>query len=341
VSGRQLLRKASVTNVEPALIANYEPSIGETMKRLQLILLAFVVALALTSCAKHGASDDSLADAVKAKLYADPVAKQANINVAVKNGVVSLTGDAPTSDAELAAVKAANSVAGITRVDDQIKVATAAAPLPTAEAAAPPPANPSASAPAPAPAPAHAERHRDHERDRDRAATPVEQVVPSGTRVSVRTIDAISSKTATAGQTFRGTLTDPLTANGAVVVPAGANATLALAAAKGAGRINGSAQLQLRLASVEVNGQTYSVDSSDVTQAGKGRGKQTAVRTGIGAAAGAVIGALAGGGKGAAIGGAVGAGGGLGYQAFTHGQQVTIPSESVLVFTLQSPLTVR
>jgi hypothetical protein len=97
--------------------------------------------------------------------------------------------------------------------------------------------------------------------------------------------------------------------------------------------------LEVRLQSISYRGHRFQVDSSDVTEVGKGRGKQTAVRGGIGAAAGAIIGAIAGGGKGAAIGSAAGAGAGVGYQAFTHGQQVSIPSESVLVFTLQSPLT--
>ena len=61
---------------------------------------------------------------------------------------------------------------------------------------------------------------------------------------------------------------------------------------------------------------------------------------GGGAALGALIGAIAGGGKGAAIGAAVGGGGGTAVQAMTKGQQVKIPSETRLDFTLHAPVAV-
>jgi hypothetical protein len=82
------------------------------------------------------------------------------------------------------------------------------------------------------------------------------------------------------------------------------------------------------------------INTAAYTQEGGARGKQSAIRTGIGAAAGALIGGLAGGGKGAAIGSAAGGGAGIGFQALTHGQQEKIPSETQLVFRLESPLTV-
>jgi len=77
-----------------------------------------------------------------------------------------------------------------------------------------------------------------------------------------------------------------------------------------------------------------------VDEVGKARGKDTALKTGGGAGLGAIIGAIAGGGKGAAIGAGAGAGAGLGYQAFTHGQAVRVPAESVLTFRLRAPISV-
>jgi hypothetical protein len=59
---------------------------------------------------------------------------------------------------------------------------------------------------------------------------------------------------------------------------------------------------------------------------------------GGGTALGAIIGALAGGGRGAAIGAASGAAVGAGAQVITKGQQVKIPSETRLSFTLQQPI---
>ena len=153
-------------------------------------------------------------------------------------------------------------------------------------------------------------------------------------------IDGISSKTNTAGQTFRASLSSPIVVDGRTVLPSGSGATVLLDSAKGAGRIKGSSELEVRLVKLEHAGRAYDVDSSVHGEVGKGRGKQTAVRTGIGAAAGAVIGALAGGGKGAAIGSLAGGGAGAGFQLATHGQQVTIPSESQLTFRLESPLDV-
>ena len=54
---------------------------------------------------------------------------------------------------------------------------------------------------------------------------------------------------------------------------------------------------------------------------------------------GTLIGAIAGGGKGAAIGGLAGAAAGTGVNAATRGQQVSIPSETLINFHLQSPVT--
>jgi hypothetical protein len=74
--------------------------------------------------------------------------------------------------------------------------------------------------------------------------------------------------------------------------------------------------------------------------AGESRGASTAKRTIGGAALGSIIGALAGGGKGAGIGAAVGGGVGAGSEIITKGDQVKIPSEALLDFTLQQDLSV-
>jgi len=73
---------------------------------------------------------------------------------------------------------------------------------------------------------------------------------------------------------------------------------------------------------------------------GKSRGASTAKRTVGGAAVGSIIGAIAGGGKGAAIG--AGAGGALGARSeiITKGDQVKVPSETLLDFTLQQNVSI-
>lgn len=126
-----------------------------------------------------------------------------------------------------------------------------------------------------------------------------------------------------------------------IVIPSGVPVSLLLAEAKSAGRIQGRSQIELRVTRIDYHGRSYPVASSIYQQQGKSSGQDTAVKTGVGAAAGAIIGAIAGGGKGAAIGSAAGGGAGFGVSAATKGQQVKIPSESILTFRLERPLTVQ
>src|SRR5271157_4454218 len=73
---------------------------------------------------------------------------------------------------------------------------------------------------------------------------------------------------------------------------------------------------------------------------GKSRGASTAKRTVGGAAVGSIIGAIAGGGKGAAIGAGAGGALGAGSEIITKGDQVKVPSETLLDFTLQQNVSI-
>ncbi len=96
----------------------------------------------------------------------------------------------------------------------------------------------------------------------------------------------------------------------------------------------------LQLDSISSGGKTYSLQTDQWRKEGKSRGKSTAEKVGGGAILGGIIGAIAGGGKGAAIGTAAGAGVGGGAQAASKSQQIKLPSETVLNFTLQEPVEV-
>lgn len=300
------------------------------IKRFKLALALAAAAALMVSCSKS-ASDQQLTSDIQGKLSADPVTKPANITVAVSNGTVTLGGDVPSSDVELEAMKIANGESGVKSVSDQMKVNAAANGQPPA-GYPPPAAPPTAAAPPPSGAPER-DRH-DHDRERHEGAT-----IPAGTRVSVRMTDSIDSSTNSPGQTFRASLDSPVVAGDRVLLPAGAPCTVTLVNSAEAGRIKGQSALEVKLSSIDYHGRAVPVDTSVYDQAGTARGKQTAERTGVGAAAGAVIGALAGRGKGAAIGAAAGGGAGLGYNFFTHGPRVKIPSETVLTFRLEAPLT--
>jgi hypothetical protein len=165
--------------------------------------------------------------------------------------------------------------------------------------------------------------------------------IPAGTRIAVRMIDSVDSDTNKAGDTFRASLEEDLTVNGNIVAPKGADVTGKLAEVKEAGRMTGRSELKLELTEIVVNGQTYGLTTGEYELSGKSRGKDTAVKVGAGAAIGAVVGAIAGGGKGAAIGAGVGAGAGTAIQVLTRGEQVKVPSETLLEFTLEQDLVVR
>ena len=333
------------------------------MYRMRALLLTSAAFGCLTlSCGKKTVDDQALTTGIQAKLYADPVTKPANVNVSVSKGVVTLNGDVPSSDVELEAMKIANGTPGVASVTDQMKVnPSLAASEPQRATSTPPPAAgypPVSAQPAPAsqtPAPQTATEPVSPPAPPPPAASPARAVpaptpVPAipaaitiapGARVSVRMIDSIDSRHNTTGQVFRASLEAPIVSRGRVVVPAGNPVSVLLAEASRAGHIEGRSELEVRVSALEYRGRNYPVTSSIYEEAGKARGKQSAVRTGVGAVSGAVIGAIAGGGKGAAIGTVAGGGAGAGYQLFTHGQQVKIPSESVLSFRLEAPLTLQ
>ncbi len=323
------------------------------MRKNKTSILVLLLALTFSvSCSRLGApSDDAIATDIKAKMFSEPALKNASVDVASKSGEVTLTGQVPDDAARLAAYKIATEAKGVTKVNDQMSVAAAQIAVP--EAAAPV----AAAAPARAARPAKRKPVSKAERTYEAATAaspaaqpvpaaaaapprPVTVTVPANTIVTIRTIDSIDSKTNQAGEVFKASLAAPIVVEDRVVVPAGADAYIKLVSASSAGHITGRSELGLELASIAFQGKTYNVVSSDVKQSGASRGKRSAETIGGGAALGALIGAVAGGGKGAAIGAAVGGGAGTGVQVLTKGQQVKIPSETRLDFTLQQPLDI-
>ena len=164
--------------------------------------------------------------------------------------------------------------------------------------------------------------------------------IPAGQSMLVRMIDGVDSSKNHVGDVFHASLETDLTIGNTVVAKKGTDIYGRLAEAKEAGHFSGSSELQLELTRIVIDGKDYPVVSSDYTLQGKGRGSNTAKKVGGLAAAGAVIGAIAGGGKGAAIGAAAGGATGAGVQVLTKGQQVKVPSETLLEFRLQQPATV-
>lgn len=226
------------------------------MHALRIGLCAAAV-IAMAGCGKSTkVSDSALVTDVQAKLYADAATKAGNIKVAAQNGVVTLSGEVPGSDVELAAIKDANQTAGVQRVEDRITVNGSMA------ANAPPPMAGTADAKSPAPVPASAPSvPSEAAPEPPPPAEPAQVTIPAGERVTVRMIDSIDSAHNETGQTFRATLGSPLVSHGRVVVPAGEPVSVVLEYAKGAGRIKGRSALELRLGTLRYHGRTYRIDS--------------------------------------------------------------------------------
>jgi hypothetical protein len=196
-------------------------------------------------------------------------------------------------------------------------------------APAPAPAPPPAAAPAPAPAPAAASV------DSNGQIT-----IPAGQSLLIRMIDGVDSAKNHVGDIFHASLETDLVLGNTIVARRGTDVYGRLANSQKSGTFTGKSELQLELSRLVIDGHDYPVVSSDYTLQGKGQGASTAKKVGGVAAAGAIIGAIAGGGKGAAIGAAAGGAAGAGAQVLTKGAQVKVPSETVLEFRLQQPVTV-
>jgi BON domain-containing protein len=350
------------------------------MKRefVSSLVLAVVLCLGL-GCARK-ADDAKITSDVKGKFSQDSGLSTKQLTVQSENGVVTLSGNVDNDAQREAASRQAASVAGVKEVVNNLLVgsttpATASrssstsAPMTTtnsgskpragkssrrsrgpddspsansdseagqttansqsapdlssqpSSASAPPPTDSSASTPPPPP-------------------PPRTFIIDQGTQISVRLIDPIDSEKNQTGDTFHATLNAPLSSDGETAVPSGVELTGHLVEVKSAGKFAGQSLVSMQLDSLMSGGKTYNLQTDQYKKQGSSRGKNTAEKVGGGAVIGSIIGAIAGGGKGAAIGGAAGAGVGGGVQAATKGQQIKLPSETVLNFSLQAPLTV-
>ena len=332
------------------------------------VYLVFAILLSLElGCAKKP-DDAKITSDVQAKFSQDSGLSSKQLSVQVANEIVTLSGNVDNDAQRNAASQQAASVPGVKTVVNNLQVgpapADAQAAQPAPETAAAPPAEipkpssgkkrshkssgsddmqssnngqmadntpPPAAAPQPQPAAAPAPPP---------PPPPKRYIIDQGTQLTVRLVDAIDSEKNQTGDTFHATLNAPLSSDGDEAVPAGSDITGHLVEVKSAGKFAGQSSVIAQLDSLTFGGKTYNLQTDQYKKQGSSRGKNTAEKVGAGAAIGGIIGALAGGGKGAAIGAAAGGGVGGGVQAATKGQQIKLPSETVLNFTLQAPITV-
>ena len=272
------------------------------------VLLLGVSMLLSVACSRRP-SDDTIAKDIQNKVATDPATKDSQVNVVAKDGKVTLSGAVSDPTAQQKVEQIAREEPGVAGVENQTTVGSE-----PAMAAAPPPPE-------------------------VLATTVKPEVVPAGTVLVIRTAQALGSKTSQAGQTFGATLAQPVTVVGRPALPGGSQVSGTVVTAKAKGKVKGEGQLDLKLTSISVGGQTYPIHTVVLSSTVKGKGKRTAATTGGGAAGGALIGGIAGGGKGAAIGAGIGAAAGFLGGTFTGNKQIEVPAESALSFTLAQTLT--
>lgn len=324
-----------------------------SLKSVWAMVLVGALSLGLTlGCSKNplaGARTDAeIAAEVQNKINADANIPTKQVSVNAANGTVTLSGVVGSETERLAAANDAGQVEGVKTVVNNLQVGTTAAntmPMNQPPAAntqprgvntAPARTAPRATATVGSRVPANSTGLG------SATSTPVvaKVTIPDGTELSIRTIDEVSSEAVQVGDSFMATLDSPVFVGDTIAIPARADVQGRVVDVKSAGKFAGRSELVLQLTRVSYNGRSYNLNTSRWTKAGGSRGKNTAAKVGGGAALGAIIGGIAGGGKGAAIGAGVGAGAGTGVQAVTKGEQIVLRPETLLTFTLESPLTV-
>ncbi|HVW08870.1 MAG TPA: hypothetical protein VHC90_09825 [Bryobacteraceae bacterium] len=297
--------------------------------RNKWLYFAFCGALLLGGCAKKEAAGPTATVSLR-----DGTTLTGTVTKSDTTGITLTTAAGETRTypmSQVDSISYANGAPGGTGDETTATTAAPAAPESTT-------ASSSTTAPPPPPPPAGA------------PVAPAAPVVPTrtvaaGTRIAVRNSDRIKAGVAEAGQTFPAVIVDNVMgSDGGLAIPKGADAMLIVHESEGQGKIKGRSEIALDLDSVTVRGHRYRLDTQDIVEkgtAGVGKNKRSAKFIGGGALLGTIVGAVAGGGKGAAIGAAAGAGAGAGTQALTRGKAVSVPSESVLNFELDSPLQIR
>ena len=337
-----------------------------------LCILLLISVAGTVACSK-APNDSQISSQLQEKFNSDSGLQGKQLSVQAANGTITLSGSVDNDTQREAAARYASAIPGVKTVVNNLQVG----PPPTAAAVAPEPQPAPEEAPKPTPTrrrePAPKRRNvvaRDTtemaaagagatgagvamaHQDSPQAVTPAapatpppppppqKVTIPAGTSLSVRLVDTIDSEKNQPGETFRATLNSPLSVEGEIAIPSGYDVEGHIVDVKSAGKFAGQSVVVLQLDRISVGGKSYSIQTDEYKRQGSSRGKNTAEKVGAGAAIGAIIGGIAGGGKGAGIGAAAGGGLGGGVQAATKGQQIKLPTETVLNFTLQNPLTV-
>jgi outer membrane biosynthesis protein TonB len=332
-------------------------------QRAAWIALSLTITLAGCKAAAPPPNDASLNTAIQTRLISDPNLGGQSIQASVNQGVATLTGTVTSDTARTIASSDVGQIPGVKTVVNNLLVqATPVAatvitppppPIPTekprkpsaaiVQRIPPPPAPIERASPPPQYAPQGPPPNVAQRQPPPPPPAPVvhDITLAAGTSIPVRITQTLDSATTQTGDKFTGAIASDIIVDGMVVLPQGTTVTGHVDAAQDAAHYKGSSLLTISLNALNRHGQRIQLATEPYTKQGEGRGKNTAEKVGGGAAVGAILGGIFGGGKGAAIGAAAGGGVGAGANTVTRGQQVQIPSETVVRFRLSDPIIVH
>jgi hypothetical protein len=266
------------------------------MNRVMLpVAIAFASVLGSVSFAQQAPTDTKILHDASAVIANEPAFQGLQIVPTVSHGTVTLTGTVSSQGDKVLAGIEVGQVRGVKTVLNNLEVGTADANPPGPDGT------------------------QDQALAGEVSAIFDDPQIPAGTTLFVRLGDAISTKTAKAGDQFRGTVPSDLYVHGALVLPAGTTVMGRVVSAKPLGRWIGQAELSLELMTIHLptpdgKGRSVGIATDPLTSESKGSN------------AGAVAGALASGPS------------GLGN--VTAGSQIELRAGAVLQFNTAAPVTI-
>jgi hypothetical protein len=170
---------------------------------------------------------------------------------------------------------------------------------------------------------------------------PAQLTLKSGTFLTVRIDQFISSDRNKAGDAFTASLAKPVVVDGVVVAQGGQTVAGRVVEAQKAGRVKGVSRLAIQLTDLSIaDGQQVPIRTQLIGETGPTSKGRDAVAIGTTTGVGASIGAAADWGEGAAIGAGAGALAGTIGVLLTRGRPTIIYPETVMTFRLADPVTI-
>ncbi len=324
-------------------------------------LIALSGALALAQDQDATRTDGQIEMDVVHALDASQPLKNDLITAATIQSEVTLSGTVSDQASRQLAESITSQVAGVTKVNNNLKIGNPQEDQPNADNAAgsadqqqPAPGSPDqAQAPEQYP-----EQQQDQaspyppgQQQPDRPQYAPEQpqayaaphgpvVIGTGTLLQARTSEPVDSKRARDGEPVQFTVIRDVVSGGVLAIPRGATVHGVVTEVKKAGTVSGHSELALTLTSLDLGGQSYQLITNEFKVKGPDKTHRTLGSALTGGLLGTLIGCSVGRGEGCAIGAGVGVAAGTATSAASSGPGVWIPAEALVDFHLQAPLTV-